>query len=75
MWLVKWRIVETVKRINYVKSFSLVDGKYTRVEEKLLLCTLSLENKEKFEWYISKNHPHGSDAEIVLGTISNEFYH
>lgn len=58
MGLVKGKIAICVQRLNYMKSYCLLEWEYTKSEEKLLLIKIFSSQKEKFEAYIKKNHPY-----------------
>jgi len=56
-WLLKSWLVTEVQRINYVKSYSLIDNKIKSEEIKLVELFHAPENKEKIERMINKNRP------------------
>lgn len=60
--LLKSWLVQEVQRMNYVKSYTLVDGKISNQEIKLVELMLKDEHKEKVEKMIAKNWP---EAKLV----------
>jgi len=57
LWLVKSWMAKSISRINYVKSYYLLEWKLKNEEEKILMIKLDEINKEKIIWYFKKNHP------------------
>lgn len=53
-WLLKSWVVNEVKRLNYVKSYSLKDWKILKSEEKILLIDFDEKNKSKLEQFLNK---------------------
>ncbi len=62
-WLLKSWLVQEVQRINYIKSYVLVDNKIKADEIKLVELFHKPELQEKIEKMISKTWP---EAKIVL---------
>ncbi len=62
-WLLKSWLVQEVQRINYIKSYILVDNKIKPEEIKLIELFHKPEQAEKIEKMIAKNRP---EAKIVL---------
>ena len=60
--LLKSWLVQEVQRVNYVKSYTLVENKINSQEVKLVELMLKDEHKEKVEKMIAKNWP---EAKIV----------
>lgn len=54
-WLLKSWLVQEIKRINYVKSYCLIEKTIEKKEEKLLII-LWLDN-EKIKQFIQKQRP------------------
>lgn len=54
-WLLKSWLAQEIKRINYVKSYRLVDKSIEKQEEKLLVI-IWLDN-EKIKQFIQKQRP------------------
>lgn len=62
-WLLKSWLVQEVQRINYTKSYVLVDNKIKAEDIKLIELFHKPELQEKIEKMISKTWP---EAKIVL---------
>ncbi len=62
-WLLKSWLVQEVQRMNYIKSYILVDNKVKSEEIKLVELFHKPEDQEKIEKMISKVRP---EAKIVL---------
>ena len=62
-WLLKSWLVQEVQRINYIKSYVLVDNKVKPEEIKLVELFHKPEQQEKIEKMIAKNRP---EAKIIL---------
>jgi len=61
-WLLKSWLVQEVQRMNYIKSYTLVDNKIKPEEIKLIEVFHKPEQQEKIEKMISKNWP---EAKII----------
>lgn len=66
VWILKQWLAKCINRINYVKSFYIWEWKSKQEEEKILIIKLPLQNKEKLEEYIKKNHPYECPEIIYL---------
>jgi len=55
--LLKSKAATQIKRLNYVKSYTLQDNKIHKEEEKILLIDFLPENEAKLKALITKNHP------------------
>ena len=60
--LLKSWLVQEVQRMNYIKSYTLVDNKIKPEEIKIVELFHKAENQEKIEKMISKNWP---EAKII----------
>lgn len=61
-WLLKSWLVQEVQRMNYIKSYILVDNKIKLEEVKLIELFHKPEQADKIEKMISKNRP---EARII----------
>jgi cell fate (sporulation/competence/biofilm development) regulator YmcA (YheA/YmcA/DUF963 family) len=52
--LLKSGLVKEIKRINYVKSYKIVESKVISNQEKIIWIDLKLENKDKVLKVIEK---------------------
>ena len=61
-WLLKSWLAQEVQRMNYIKSYTLVDNKVSKQEIKLLEIIHPEANTEKIQKLIAKNRP---EAKII----------
>jgi hypothetical protein len=61
--LLKSGLAQEVRRINYVKSYKLVDGKISKIEEKILQIEHKKEDSEKLQKFLEKNCKEGKIIE------------
>lgn len=64
--LLRSETVLSVRRINYVKSYSLVEKQILTKEEKMLLISYDVTQKQKLESFFVKHHPLGSLVRSIL---------
>lgn len=55
--LLKSKLVNEIQRINYAKSYKLIEWELNKEEIKILLIDFDEKNKKKIEAFIKKNHP------------------
>lgn len=54
-WLLKSWIAQEIKRMNYIKSYRLVEKTIEKQEEKILIITWS--DDEKIKQFVKKQRP------------------
>jgi|GEM_PF-5440641 len=54
--MLKSGMATEIKRINYVKSYSLVENKVSKLDEKILWVFYEVEKKDKLLSFIKKNN-------------------
>ena len=62
-WLLKSGLSQEIRRMNYVKSYRLVDGKIQKAEEKILRIDHKKEDTEKLKKFLEKNCKEGKIVE------------
>lgn len=73
--LVKSWIVKCIQRINYVKSYYILDSWYTQSEEKILILKFDISKQAKVESYFAQHHPYKIPEMIYLSpTQVNDAY-
>ena len=57
-WLLKSWAAKNIRRINYIQSYILHEGKIKKTEEKAVLVEYTPENKWKIEMMLKKSDIH-----------------
>jgi len=57
VWLLKSWAVASVRRINYVKSYTVVEKQVVVTEEKLLIIRYDKTKRSQLEAFFFKDHP------------------
>ncbi|MFA7717175.1 MAG: hypothetical protein WC875_00480 [Candidatus Absconditabacterales bacterium] len=63
--LLKSGLAQEVRRMNYIKSYKLVDGKIQKNEEKILRIDHKKEDTEKLQKFLEKNCKEGKIIESL----------
>lgn len=57
-WLIRSGIASSVQRINYVKSYYMLEWKLKNDEQKIVIIKFPKENKDQLTSFVKKNHPY-----------------